>query len=191
MKTIEESGEKKASKKLSPIDIIMIIITGAGIVAAIVFAVIMLVGKSGDKAAKSAQTADFEYRILVSGVDTGKFEFAEAEDGSLESAFLKAGDKVYDRKSGKEIGTVKTVTSDDHRIPTGDVSATGELEYAVCPGYIDLIITVSALSDNKDGSYVINSYRVRSGQDIAFHTYGYYADGEILSVSEATAEENE
>ena len=184
----EESTEKKALKKLSPIDIIMIIITGAGIVAAIVFGIIMLVGGKSTPAKQEQSSADFEYKIVVSAVDTGKFGFAEDGDGQLTSDFLKVGDKVYDRKSGEVIGTVKSLTFEDCMMPTGDISATGELEYAKYPGYIDLIITVSATSDKKDGSFVVNSYRVRAGESVAFHTYGYYADGEILSVNKPAAE---
>lgn len=186
----EEITEKKSGKKLSPVDIIMIIVTGAGIIAAIVFAVILLTnGNGGNGSDKNAKKpGDFEYEILVSRLDTGMFEVVKGADNELGAVFLQAGDDVYDRLSGSRIGTVKSVSYRSSMVPTGDVTATGELEYAEYPGFIDVIIRVEAYSDGKDGTFTMNSYDIRAGRKIAFRTYGYFADGEIISVSRPDGE---
>ena len=187
----KESTAARAENKLGAVDIIVIVIVVAGILAAVCFGVALLSGGMDFLHGGASKKANIEYRIRIDNVDTNVFAFAKGADNSLGSTFLQVGDTVYDRESGKAIGTLADMTYEDSRAPTGVLGTNGSMIYAETLGLIDVTLTVEAASSSSEAPYSVNGFDVKVGDTLAFRTYGYYAEGIIISVGAKTAGESD
>ena len=184
------STAARAKNKLGAVDVIVIVIVAAGIIAAVYFGVALLSGGIDISRSKAPKDANIEYGIKIENIDTEVFGFVRGSDNAVGSAFLQVGDTVYDRESGKAIGKVTAMTYENSKAPTGEPGITGVMIYAETPGFIDVTITVEAAADTVNAPYFVNGFAVRVGKDVAFRTYGYYAEGKIVYLTEKTPEEN-
>ena len=187
----KENTADRAKNKLGAVDIIVIVIVAAGIIAAVYFGVVLLSGGIDFSRGKTSKEANIEYGIRIENVDTEVFAFVRGSDNTVGSAFLQVGDTVYDRASGKAIGRVAAMTYENSKASTGVPGSTGGMIYAETPGFIDVTITVEAATDAGKDPYVVNGFAVRVGENVAFRTYGYYAEGEIVYMTEKTNEETD
>lgn len=186
----KEGTPSRAKSKLGAVDIIVIVIVAAGILAAVYFGIVLLSDGIDFSGGRPSKDANIEYTIKVENVDTEVFSFVRGADNALGSSFLQVGDAVYDRESGRSIGTVTAMKYENSKAPTGEPGSAGNMIYAETPGFINVILTVEAATDNDGAPYVVNGLTVRAGENVAFRTYGYYAEGKIVWVGEKVAEEN-
>ena len=181
-----EENVKQSKKKLNVVDIAVLIMVVCGLAAVVFLGVMMLTEGSDIFGRKEERTADFTYMVVVEKVDVQLYSITKGADNMVGCPSLQVGDKVYDRESGELIGAVSGITYRDIRVPTDRADENGNAVYADYPGYVDLVIAVEAYNDGKNGVYGVNGYEIRSGADISFRTYGFYADGRIESVASKT-----
>ena len=194
MKSEENANVKQNRRKLNAIDIVIIVIAICGILAVVFFALMMLRGdpeesSQGTKKENAGET--FEYIIKLPKLNTELYSITKGADNVAGCPSLQVGDAVYERESGKYIGKITSILYEEHVEPTNKYDASGRLIYANYVGYVDLLITVEAASNGKDGALAINGYNVRAGAELSFRTYGFYGDGKITHVGEKTSNNEE
>ena len=187
----KESGAPHAENRLGAVDIIVIVIVAAGIFAAVYFGLSLLSGGIDFSHGRTQKKANIEYRIRIDDVDTEVFAFIKGADNALGSTFLQVGDAVYDIESGKEIGKLTAMEYEDSRAPTGVLGTDGSMIYAERFGFIDVTLTVEAAASSSNPPYSVNGYELKAGDTLAFRTYGYYAEGTIISIEPAAEEEDD
>lgn len=188
-----EENVKQNKRKLNAIDIVIMAIAACGIIAVIIFAFMMLKGGSGDTDG-DIDTEDgsgiSEYVIMVPKLNTQLYSITKGADRVVGCPSLQVGDSVYERESGKLIGEITSIKYEDHREPTDRYASNGALIYADYVGYVDLYITVEIPDDGEGNALSVNGYQIRVGAELEFRTYGFYADGSIVSLSRnVTADE--
>jgi|GEM_PF-2209680 len=187
----EESASSRKKIKINFVDIIMIVIAAAAIVAAVYFGITLLSDGLFFSGTNQNGSANVEYEIRLEMVDTSIYSFTKGIGNTVTSPFLKTGDTVYDRESGKAIGTVVSMSYKNSQAPTGRTDENGNLEYAEYPDHIDITLKVEAYADTKGGMFEVGGYKLHAGGAIEFRTYGYYGDGVIVSVVEKQVQTDE
>lgn len=185
-----EENVKQNKRKLNAVDMIIIVIAACGILAAGIFAFVMLRGDSKDSEGENKSNdagVTSEYVIKVEKINVDLYSITKGADKVAGCPFLQVGDSVYERESGKYIGKVVSITYEDH-VESTNRFETGKVVYATYTGYVDLYITVEAESDNDKGALTVNGYTVRAGSELEFRTYGFYGDGNIVHVDKKTSD---
>lgn len=159
-------------KKISPVDIVIAVIFLVALVAMIYLLIALL---TDDNAADSREGVAADCRLVIEDVDIERFELTINEvTGGVESAFLQAGDQVYDPQSGEAVGRITAVTYELSTKPTGEVDEEGNLVYAEYPGHVDLVLTLrTELTSEQD--FTVGSLNLQIGQQIDLRTASYEA----------------
>lgn len=182
------STKKHSGRRMNFVDWVLILIVIACVGAFVYFAFFSELDLFGTKEEK----ASIQYTVKIENVNAKMLGINVSDSkGALNCDFIDTKDRVYDCKTGELIGRVISVEYEKSLEPTGAVDEHGNLIYDQYPGYIDIIITVSAggsISD--DGIYSINGYELRVGADIEFRTEGYTATGKCISVTGKEIVEN-
>ncbi len=107
-----------------------------------------------------------EYTIIVAGV---RPTTAEA---------LQKGGKVFEFKTGAEIGTIKSVTTEP-----GDIwSMSSDGKWTRVEGKVDAFVTVTSTAREGDNVVTINGVEARVGTSIGFTTKWAQVNGYILTL---------
>jgi hypothetical protein len=114
----------------------------------------------------AARQVPVEYTIIVSGV---RPTTAEA---------LQKGGKVFEFKTGAEIGTIKSVTTEP-----GDMwSMSSDGKWTRVEGKVDAFVTVTSTAREGDNVVTINGVEARVGTSIGFTTKWAQVNGYILTL---------
>ena len=114
----------------------------------------------------AAREVPVEYTIIVAGV---RPTTAEA---------LQKGGKVFEFKTGAQIGTIKRVTTEP-----GDVwSMAMDGKWTRVEGKVDAIVTVTATAREGEDLITINGVEARVGTSLGFTTKWAQVNGYILTL---------
>ncbi|HHW27023.1 MAG TPA: DUF4330 domain-containing protein [Firmicutes bacterium] len=118
------------------------------------------------KAETAAREVPVEYTIVVAGV---RPTTAEA---------LAKGGKVFEFKTGAEIGTIKSVTTEP-----GDVWSMGtDGKWTRVEGKVDVYVTVTATAREGENVITINGVEARVGTSIGVTTKWAQVNGHIMTL---------
>ena len=178
---MEKTQKTKKVKRINFVDWILIAIALAAVVSFVYFAFFSELNLFGN--AHSDVTVQYTLRVEKLNTDLLMLNIQD-DEGVLRADFLSDGDKVYDSVSGKQIGKIASIKYVRSTEKTGNVNENnGTLEYAPCPGYVNLIITVIGAGSSDSGVISINGYEIKIGDEIGFRTDQYDAIGKCTYVS--------
>lgn len=140
--------------------LILLIFAAAAFLVASVF-----MGRDGSESVSETQPATIEYVVELKNLDS-----------SLQDT-IAVGQTVEDAIERKSIGELKAISRSD----TQEIHfnyTTGEEEYSVVEGKVNLTLTIRAQAEESDVSFTVNGYEVRVGKQISiilpgFQGYGY------------------
>ena len=172
------TSENKTSRRITFIDIVLII----AILAAITFIVYEFIIPASEKADSDGK--EVEFTLFVEKVKYHDFGIELLEDQAIKCDFLQKGESVYLSDGSVEIGSVVDVKYEPYLESTGIVNESGELIYEEYDGYVNLIITVKAVAEQKNGAVEINGCVLLSGNELEFRTPTYTSVGVIGAITD-------
>ncbi len=174
-----KSDVKSTKKRINSVDAVIAVVFLLSLAAMIYFAVTLAFSEEGSAMGGGDSV---EYRIAIENVDAKRFGITLNEQlGTAECDFLKIGDTLYSDENAKVLGKLVSIHYEISTASTGKSDGEGNLVYAELPGSVDLILTVRG-ELSKD-SLTVGDLDLRIGKCISFHTSGYCADAEILSIN--------
>lgn len=180
---MKENGKMKFRsrlRKINPVDVVIAIIFILSIVAMVyLFTGVVF---SERENSQDSSVIPVEYRVVISDVNIDRFGMVPDEiTGTVECDFLKIGDILYNYDGSAQLGKVVAISYEKSTAPTGYTDSAGNLVYAECPRYINLILTVRG--EENVNTMTVGGEAIRVGKDLVFHTPSYYAKGEVIAVS--------
>ena len=153
----------KTLKKINIVDLFVIII----IIAAIAFTYFKF--NMSEHADVTSSNVKAEYTILINAL----------RDFTIDE--FSVGDKVYDNESGKYIGTIKDITTEDSYdyITKND----GTVAYARLPERYNLNLLMEADAVLNDKGIAVNGAKtLHNNQKIVIYTQKVQTEGQVLNV---------
>lgn len=178
-------------KKPNVVDVIVVSVIICGLAAIVFFGVMML--KDGFSFFKEDgdEQPNVEYTFRMSEVDVSLYSITKGADNIVGCPSLQVGDTVYDQLSGKALGQISAIYYEECKASTGMTDENGNLIYSDYPGYVDLIITVQAVSEKDGGVCSVDGYEVRIGNELRFRTYGFCGKGIVEGLAEIEVSDKE
>lgn len=174
-----KSNTRSYKRKINPVDAVIAIVFLLSLAATVYLTVTLAFA---DQSAGAEAGKPVEYRISVEYVDVERYGITLNEQaGTAECNFLKIGDTVYSDDGSDVIGKLVSIQYEPSTASTGLSDDEGKLVYAECPGRVDLILTIR--SEQSGDTLTVGGEDLRIGKQISFHTEGYFAKAEILSIN--------
>lgn len=176
---MNRSQTKIKRRKISPVDIVIAVIFIVALLSMIYLAVTLFTD-DGNSSVNAGVSADCTLKI--ENVDIERYGITLNEvTGSVECAFLQAGDQVYDPQSGEAVGRITAVTYELATASSGEVDEEGNLIYVEYPGYVNLILTLrTEFASEQDRT--VGSLGLQLGRTIHLQTASYEAAAEVIGM---------
>jgi hypothetical protein len=152
--------------KFNFVDVLILLI----LAAAVALVAVVFVGGFGSDSASATQPATIEYVVEIKNLDS-----------SLQETFA-VGQLAEDAVERKIIGEVKAVSKTDSQKINFNYT-TGEEEYSVVEGKIDLTLTIRAQAEESETSFTVNGYEVRVGKQISIILPGFQGSGYCIGLT--------
>jgi len=148
------------------VDFLILLILAAGcVLVASVF-----VGGFGKDSAGETGIATIEYVVEIKDLDS-----------SLQDT-LAVGQPVEDAVERKYLGELKAFSKSDAQRITFNYT-TGEEEYSVVEGKINLTLTIRVQVEESETSFSVDDYEIRVGKQISLFLPGFQCNGYCISVT--------
>lgn len=148
------------------VDLLILLIIGA----AVALLALVFVGGFGKSSASETQTATIEYVVEIKNLDS-----------SLQDT-LAVGQLVEDAVERKQLGELKAISKSD-AMQINYNYTTGEEEYSVVEGKINLTLTIRAQAEESDISFSVDGYEIRVGTHISMTLPGFQCNGYCIGVT--------
>ena len=167
-----------AKRRFTFVDIILVL----AMLGLVIFAIYSI--SSADKNIADDKVVQVEYQIKIEKVRYQDFSIELLSDNKIKSDFLKKDEIVYLLENSEEIGKVVRVEYEPYTESTGEINELGELIYAEYPGYINLLITVSAEAEKQENGNAVSKKVLLLGDEIEFRTKTYDGAATITQITE-------
>lgn len=156
----------KRKLRFNFVDILIILI----LAAAVALVAVVFIGGFGKESASETRPATIEYVVEIKNLDS-----------SLQDTFA-VGQTVEDAVERKIIGELKAVSKTETQQVNFNYT-TGEEEYSVVEGRIDLTLTIRAQAEESDVSFTVDGYEVRVGKHISIILPGFQCNGYCIGLT--------
>ncbi len=163
-----ENQTEVRKHRFNIVDVVAILLLGAVIAAFVI--------RFSDKKEESRVDLVYVMQTLQGSVDE---MIPEELAGNIEP-----GDAVYDKDTGKRIGTVLTCDSRPAQYTSASKGTTSEVA-----GYRTLYITCEATAEDEGGKYTVGGVAVSTGRTYTLMFPGLCCKAECISVEEAAKTE--
>lgn len=169
---------KKSRKRINPVDAVIAIVFLLSLAATVYLTVSLAFSKDDGG---EGNDVPVEYSLMIENVNTERYGIVLNEQTQIaECDFLKIGDTLY-LDGSNAIGKIVSIRYEVATESTGKTDSDGALIYAELPGRVNLILTVRGKL--ADDTLRIGALDLRVGKQVPFHTPGYNAEAEIVSVN--------
>jgi len=144
--------------------LILLLFAAAAALVAFVF-----MGRDGSESVSETHPATIEYVVELKNLDS-----------SLQDT-LAVGQTVEDAIERKTIGELRAISKSDAQVIHFNYT-TGEEEYSVVEGKINLTLTIRATAEESDVSFTVNDYEVRVGKLISIILPGFQGHGYCIGL---------
>lgn len=156
----------KRKLRVNLIDILILLI----LAAAVALVAVVFVGKRGEDPVAETNIATIEYVVELKELDS-----------NLQDTFA-VGQTVEDSIERKIIGQLKAISKSD-ALEINFNYTTGEEEYSVMEGKVNLTLTVRAQAVETDTAFTVNGYEIRVGKQVSVYLPGFQGAGYCIGLT--------
>jgi len=148
------------------VDLLIVLI----VAAAVSLVAFVFIGGFGKGSSSKTQPATIQYVVEIKGLDS-----------SLQDT-VAVGQLIEDAVERKAIGELTGVSKSEHYQINFNYT-TGQEEYSVVDGKINLILTIEAQAEESETSFTVDDYEVRIGKQISMNLPGFQCSGYCIGLT--------